>query len=251
MSSINNINQHQHPEILYKFPIILKIIFFWYRIIYQRVACVKKELNHLINKDESIKHVIDAGCGEGLFLYPLAKRFPKVQFTGLDFRQANIELCQKVVEKEGLNNVDLQLFDLEKGRSQVVEKADLIFLVGVLHCINDTEAVLGNLKNILNEQGKLLIYSPINRKRFFPWFEGLYQKNSNYELENAQHLFNEKYLIKLLTNEGFEVKNIISINFLTVNESENIMHGQADPNDGKFLFMWFLKDSRLYPKDFT
>ena len=48
-----------------------------------------------------------------------------------------------------------------------------------------------------------------------------------------------------------DTKNIISINFLTYSDQENMLHGKvidlikADPTDGRFLFLWFLKDNKL------
>ncbi len=64
--------------------------------------------------------VLELGCGEGMNLLPLAERFPRAHFTGVDFSATQIATAETARTAAGLANArlvcaDLREFELEPG----------------------------------------------------------------------------------------------------------------------------------------
>lgn len=80
--------------------------------------------------------VLDLGCATGVHLREQARRYPNVRFTGIDFAQAEIEIGQKAIADEGLENVDLISADL---RAVEIEPGefDLIVSHGIFSWVPD------------------------------------------------------------------------------------------------------------------
>jgi len=62
-----------------------------------------------IIKNYYFKSILDAGCGAGSVLIPLAKKYPKIKFYAVDFSKENI----RQVEKYDLDNVITLTHDIE------------------------------------------------------------------------------------------------------------------------------------------
>lgn len=56
--------------------------------------------------------VLELGCAEGGHLLPLAELFPNSQFVGVDYSPKQIEIGQQVVDRIGLQNLDLRAADI-------------------------------------------------------------------------------------------------------------------------------------------
>jgi 2-polyprenyl-3-methyl-5-hydroxy-6-metoxy-1,4-benzoquinol methylase len=98
--------------------------------------------------------ILDFGCGTGFFTIPLAKSGAKV--TAVDRQRSKLEaIRQKTRGKELsirlLHNDDLSLLE---------DKQDLILLAHVFHEIEDKKAVLGQLRGLLKEGGRLFFMEP-------------------------------------------------------------------------------------------
>ena len=80
--------------------------------------------------------VLDLGCATAVHLREQARRYPNVRFMGIDFAQAEIEIGQKVIADEGLENVDLICADL---RAVEIEPGefDLIVSHGIFSWVPD------------------------------------------------------------------------------------------------------------------
>lgn len=60
-----------------------------------------------INKFQKISSFLEIGCGYGVNLYLLAKKFPKIEMTGIDISPTFIQGGNKLFIKEGISNVKL------------------------------------------------------------------------------------------------------------------------------------------------
>ncbi|ANY89726.1 MULTISPECIES: ArsR/SmtB family transcription factor [Pseudomonas] len=95
---------------------------------------------------------LEVGPGDGGFLPDLARRFNQV--TALDNSSTMLELARQVCEREGLNNVNLQLADA-LGATDV--EADCVVLNMVLHHFSDPALALRLLAKRVKAGGSLLV----------------------------------------------------------------------------------------------
>lgn len=95
---------------------------------------------------------LEVGPGDGGFLPDLARRFNQV--TALDNSSTMLELARQVCEREGLDNVNLQLADA-LGATDV--EADCVVLNMVLHHFSDPALALRLLATRVKAGGSLLV----------------------------------------------------------------------------------------------
>ncbi|OUM35812.1 ArsR family transcriptional regulator [Pseudomonas putida] len=95
---------------------------------------------------------LEVGPGDGGFLPDLARRF--VQVTALDNSPTMLELARQVCQREGLDNVNLQLADA-LGAADVA--ADCVVLNMVLHHFSDPALALRQLAKRVKAGGSLLV----------------------------------------------------------------------------------------------
>lgn len=67
--------------------------------------------------------VADVGCGDGRTTIALARRFPDIRFSGLDYSQAMLELASKILGPEGISNLTFHRRDLRDGLGDTYELA--------------------------------------------------------------------------------------------------------------------------------
>ncbi|MES3709554.1 metalloregulator ArsR/SmtB family transcription factor [Pseudomonas putida] len=95
---------------------------------------------------------LEVGPGDGGFLPDLARRFAQV--TALDNSPTMLELARQVCQREGLDNVHLQLADA-LGATDV--SADCVVLNMVLHHFSDPALALRQLAKRVKAGGSLLV----------------------------------------------------------------------------------------------
>ena len=95
---------------------------------------------------------LEVGPGDGGFLPDLARRFAQV--TALDNSPTMLELARQVCQREGLDNVNLQLADA-LGAADVA--ADCVVLNMVLHHFSDPALALRQLAKRVKAGGSLLV----------------------------------------------------------------------------------------------
>jgi len=95
---------------------------------------------------------LEVGPGDGGFLPDLARRFAQV--TALDNSPTMLELARQVCQREGLDNVHLQLADA-LGATDV--SADCVVLNMVLHHFSDPALALNQLAKRVKAGGSLLV----------------------------------------------------------------------------------------------
>jgi trans-aconitate methyltransferase/methyltransferase-like protein len=80
-------------------------------------------------RDASEARVLELGCASGGNIIPLAMRFPKASFLGLDISQKHIDIGRRRLLKLGTGNVELRQADLTDFSPQ--EKFDYVICHGV------------------------------------------------------------------------------------------------------------------------
>ena len=173
----------------------------------------EKILSYIIDGDK--KSAMEYGCGTGLVGLQLADKFHSVLF--MDSSQAMIdEVRQKIA---GIQNASAQYGDLIK-TSLPDLRFDYIFLSLVLHHIKDTETILTRFRELLNNDGRLLIVDlDKDDGRFHAGEAGF----------DGHHGFDQKELKDLLMKTGFQ--NV---------EIQTFYHGERENNGTLMHYSLFI-----------
>ncbi len=115
------------------------------------------------------KHVLDIGCGEGYGSYYLAD-FAK-EVTGIDYDKAIIEYAKDKYQK---TNLQFLVMDV-KNLNSFNDKFDVVCAFQFIEHIQDVGAFLGNIKNLLKDNGIFICSTP-NRKDASPGSEMPFNK---------------------------------------------------------------------------
>ena len=148
-------------------------------------------------KNKSIKSVLEVGCGIGLNIFPLAKDFPEVKFTGIDISSTGIAFCK---EKMNSSSDYKNLSFLEVNAKSLTFPAnsfDLTYTVLALEQMNQIKTqVIENIKRVTSN--KIVLIEPF--------------KDVNKNLINRINMINSDYL-NLSYNEldivGYKINDII------------------------------------------
>ena len=97
---------------------------------------------------------VDIGCGRGMALMHMAKRFPNSRFVGYDFSGEAIDWANAEAERRGLSNVQFQVQDAAKLEDE--KRFDVIFTFDSIHDQIDPHAMLEGIQRALKEDGLLL-----------------------------------------------------------------------------------------------
>jgi len=101
--------------------------------------------------------VLEVGCGPGFFTIPAAKIVGAEGVVyALDVNPFAVEAVRRKVEKEGLNNVKILFADAAR-TGLPDESVDLAFLFGVIHALEDVDAVMREMHRVLKANGILSV----------------------------------------------------------------------------------------------
>lgn len=100
--------------------------------------------------------IVDLGCGPGLLLRDLSRRFPDAVMTGLDITQAMLDYAG-TVEYAG-KSPDFRLCDVTSGPLPLADNSvDLLCMVAVLHVLEDPLDVCAEIRRVLGPRGVFLL----------------------------------------------------------------------------------------------
>lgn len=112
------------------------------------------------------KSILDYGCAHGHYVINLAKRFPDIDFTGVDLEKTNIEKAIKWSKSEKLDNrCDFfEIDNLFKIREAITGMYDCILCQEVLEHVENPNDTIEKLNILLRDNGKFIISVP-----YGPW----------------------------------------------------------------------------------
>ena len=204
----SNIFLHHYPAWLMRRPRLIHFIYLWNKLTQLRSWYIMREIHRMMNKGP-IKQVLDAGFGEGMYLFPLAKKNPAIQWYGIDKEEEHLQFGERYKHRTRLSS--LRLYHSALPRVPKLEKIDLILLIGVLQYIEHDRKAISSLKQVLRHSppGKLLIYVPIRGKILFPWYRFLFQRLPQYEsLQNRKRIYEKEALVNLVSSLGMNIEKI-------------------------------------------
>jgi len=117
-------------------------------------------MGHLVREtQDSIKRIVDLGCGTGSLMLEMLKAFPNVELTGIDFDPTLLPLAQNRLTKFG-GKVTLLLDDLreDKWLKHFHEPVDAVVSATALHWFkpNELADLYGKIAKILRVGGIFL-----------------------------------------------------------------------------------------------
>lgn len=114
----------------------------------------------------------DVGCGGGLFILNLSKKFPKMNLLGLDISQEAIKLAQQELNEWNKHHRTPNVtFQLQQPDEFILtrESIDIILLTFVCHHFED-EPLIEFLKKTVNAIRTVLIINDLHRSSIAYWF---------------------------------------------------------------------------------
>jgi 2-polyprenyl-3-methyl-5-hydroxy-6-metoxy-1,4-benzoquinol methylase len=117
----------------------------------------------LINqKIQSPNEILDAGAGNGNYIFYVRKVFPKAKITGIDISKGKIANISNIANLLNLKKI---LFDKKtltnlKGK----QKYDLVLCIDVLEHIKNDILAIKNISESLKPRGSLILHVPKDRK---------------------------------------------------------------------------------------
>ncbi len=123
--------------------------------------------------------VLDFGCGDGKITAELSRLLSKGSILGIDISSEMQRFAKIKFPRYAFPNLDFEKSNLllEDDR---LEKFDLIVSFSTLHLIEQNEQVLKNLKNNLNDEGRIALLIPVG--------------NNEILLQAASQVFKDYYL---------------------------------------------------------
>jgi SAM-dependent methyltransferase len=97
---------------------------------------------------------VDVGCGRGLAVMHLARRFPNSRFAGYDFSREAIDWARGEARRRGLTNVRFEVRDA--ARLDDERRFDVVFTFDAIHDQIDPHAMLAGIHRAMTDDGLLL-----------------------------------------------------------------------------------------------
>ncbi|MBU1205382.1 MAG: class I SAM-dependent methyltransferase [Proteobacteria bacterium] len=98
------------------------------------------------------KIIVDVGCGEGITLEKLVKKFPDRKIAGIDYSPENVEVCKEHQLPARLGNA----YGLDFGDASV----DCCLFMEVIEHLLDPLKALREIHRIMRQEGLLLLVFP-------------------------------------------------------------------------------------------
>jgi 2-polyprenyl-3-methyl-5-hydroxy-6-metoxy-1,4-benzoquinol methylase/glycosyltransferase involved in cell wall biosynthesis len=143
----------------------------------------------MFTRVEPNSFIVDYGCAHGHYTINLAKRFPKLNFVGVDIEQTNIEKAEHWAEDEGLTNVSFICSEARDLSDSL--HADVLLAAEVLEHTGDVDQLVKELLSHVKVGGKMVIttpYGPWEAQGYlehWPWRAHLYE----FSYDDIQHMY--------------------------------------------------------------
>ena len=146
------------------------------------------------------KRIVDVGCGSGMLLGALHRRFPTVMLTGIEIDSTSARIAKDVHPYANIIHDDAI-----DAATKIENQFDCAVCIDVLEHISDEHlpAFLNTLSKLLRPAGRLIIHVPKEEqrrhfKRFSAWSHH----------DHAREGFSAESLRRELNSNGFEVERV-------------------------------------------
>lgn len=203
--------------------------------------------------------ILDYGCAHGHYTINLARRFPGLNFIGVDIDASNIEKARKWAEDEGIPNVCFIHGRTEKETGEIISLSQEgddhtfqhalselgsdggvhgIIAAEVLEHVADPKAVIEVLDNYLIDGGLLIVTTPfggweaMGYEEHWPWRAHLW----HFERKDLADLFkgNDNFNITVVPSGQDKYEELCGSYVTVVEKDGHIKLGDLHSDDYKF-----------------
>jgi len=160
----------------------------------------KKIISYI--KNEHI--ILDIGCGEGITLEKLIKKFPNKDIKGIDYIQENVEICKKY----GLPVEYGSVYNLKIENNSV----DYVVFLEVIEHLTDYKKALQEICRVLKPNGSLILIFPNDRIFKMARILTLKFKEAFYDPGHLKQ-WTPRTIKKELKEDGFVISRIKNLPF--------------------------------------
>ncbi|WP_441286885.1 SDR family NAD(P)-dependent oxidoreductase [Sorangium sp. KYC3313] len=115
-------------------------------------------------RSESVRRVLDIGCGCGTDLVEVARRHPHAKAHGFTITRAQADLANRRIRRIGLAE-RVQVFHADSSKDRFPDTYDLILGFEVTCHIADKTGVFGNISSALSPHGSVLLMDFVSNLR--------------------------------------------------------------------------------------
>jgi SAM-dependent methyltransferase len=207
-NKLRSLQTHDFPRIFFKYPGLIRIAYGIHYLNQLRKWYVVGKLNQLAGRVKSSHFTfIDAGCGEGQYMFPLAARFPQAKIIGIDKSAGNIDFANEYIRRKPFPNVSVIQGTIEE--ASPVDAGDIVMCIGVLHFVDDDRRAMHALASMVKPGGALLLEVPVNGKIIFPLYRWALNKYGNYDTINARkRTYLPAEVSALVAQSGLKVRTV-------------------------------------------
>ena len=148
-------------------------------------------------------HVLDIGCGFGLFSLYFSELRPNTQFEGFDLNERRIQDATSAAQRLGRTNTRFRCGDAT--RITVSGAYNAVYMLDIVHHVprKTVRPLLATIKKHLQPGGVLLIKDVADRPFYKRWFTWALDKAM--DPKTPVSYWSTQELVALLTDSGFEV----------------------------------------------
>ncbi len=174
-----------------KVPFIRRLFYLLLDMLLLRQRYVKREIKKHFPKDKPIRFY-DAGAGFGQYSYFILKHFKKAKVHAVDLKTDYMDSFARYASKHGWQDFTAQQADLTAYIPK--DKFNLILAIDILEHIENDEQVLRNFRQVLTEDGKLIISSP-----------STFDESAKFTEEHVRPGYSKEEIISKLEKAGFKI----------------------------------------------
>jgi trans-aconitate methyltransferase len=153
--------------------------------------------------------IVDLGCGHGVWIFYLARRYPRVSLIGVDPDQAKIKIATEIAAQNKISNTRFITGYAEKAS---LPECDLVSLIDVMYLIpyDEQYQIIETAVSALKPSGRILVKEMDSTPRWkyaWNWMEEvLAVRLFNITVGDHFYFRSVPEWIKLLTQFGLTVK---------------------------------------------
>ena len=176
-------------------------------------ACIRPRkyrlLATLFDIELKDKSVLEIGCGAGHSVKYLPKDYSN--FTGIDFSE---ELINLAIEQYGTKSRKVEFISSSLEEFDPSKKFDIIFMVGVLHHVKDTDEFISKLLELSHDETNFAFNEPMDCSFIISFLRKI-RKLLDSSYSNEQFFFKKSEILSMLRKKRFHFIKIKNQGFLS------------------------------------
>lgn len=162
-------------------------------------------IDKLNSKNLKIKKYLEIGCGHGLFLYEVIKKYGEsIEYQVVDISKTSINITKSIIDflTKKKFNINYKLQDILKYKSK--KKFDFIEMGEVLEHVDRPGKLLKKINSILNKDGKVFLSTCVDCPT----------------IDHVYHFRSIKHIESLIKESGFKIddRKILPVEDLPMKE---------------------------------